>query len=69
MNNYIINEDKYYITTKTGKKILVSDLQKEVVSNTIKYGLPNRKVCPFFICQLTIFELISFKILIISYYS
>ena len=32
MNNYIINEDKYYITTKTGKKVLVTDLQKHVLS-------------------------------------
>ena len=31
-NKYIINKDKYYINTSTGKKILVTDLQKEVVS-------------------------------------
>ncbi len=31
-NNYIINKDTYYITTKKGKKIPVRDLQNEVVS-------------------------------------
>ena len=31
-NNYIINSDKYYITTKKGDKIPVKDLQNEVVS-------------------------------------
>jgi len=31
-NDYIINKDKYYIYTKTGKKIPVDNLQKEVVS-------------------------------------
>ena len=32
MEKYIINTDKYYIYTKTGKKIPVRDLQNEVVS-------------------------------------
>ena len=31
-NNYIIKNEKYYINTSTGKRILVTDLQKEVVS-------------------------------------
>ena len=32
MNNYIKNTDKYYIETKKGKKLPVSDLQQQVLS-------------------------------------
>ena len=50
MSNYIINKDKYYVETKTGKKIPIDDLHKEVLSimdeidkicrkNDIRYAL------------------------------
>jgi lipopolysaccharide cholinephosphotransferase len=50
MSNYIINKDKYYVETKTDKKIPIDDLHKEVLSimdeidkicrkNDIRYAL------------------------------
>ena len=33
-NKYIINEDKYYIETETGKKVPLDDLHKEILTIT-----------------------------------